>query len=435
MDKGANTVQGLAYGYDAANNVQTIGDAVTPANSQAFGYDSLNRLTSATGRYGGLQYTYDANGNRLTEIPSVIPPVNPLDGLGSLTGLTYNQSGRLATVTAGNKVLARYTYDPFGRRLVKSQPGISTTTLYHYDRNGRLLDENNDQGNPEPAEYIYLDDGTPVATLTPAPGNLYFLHDDRLGTPQLATKSDQSALWTTTYQPFGETGSITGFIQQNLRLPGQYADFETGAYHNGLRDYAPGLGRYFENDPIGLIGGINTYIYVSANPLKQEFDFYGLVDTTPLLPSSFDPAYSAAMAYSAPGFYTYAAHGSSSLSDIVGGAGGPASTPSDDGYPISVWQQDIFSVKDVADQIVQGGWNGFTPIRLIVCYGAKGGGQSLEQQVAQELANRTGGIVVIQGSPNSVEIRAEQTPSGTWNIIADPGVGGWIMMSAISKTQ
>jgi RHS repeat-associated protein len=261
-DAGKAAIQGLTYGYDAADNVLSIADAVTSGNSQAFGYDALDRLTSATGGYGSLAYTYDANGNRLTETPAAIT----LDGLGSLTALAYNQAGRLASTSAGTQQLTQYTYDAFGHRLVKVG-SVTAMSLFQYDRAGHLLEETDNQGNVR-ADYIYLD-GRPIAEYNA--GKLYFLHDDRLGTPQVATDTTQASAWVGDYQPFGAltASSQTALLGQDLRLPGQENDLETGLYHNGFRDYAPGWGRYVQSDPIGLAGDINTYVYGTNNPVTN----------------------------------------------------------------------------------------------------------------------------------------------------------------------
>jgi hypothetical protein len=42
---------------------------------------------------------------------------------------------------------------------------------------------------------------------------------------------------------------------------------ETGLNQNVFRDYDPLTGKYIESDPIGLEGGINTYAYVSDDPV------------------------------------------------------------------------------------------------------------------------------------------------------------------------
>lgn len=74
-------------------------------------------------------------------------------------------------------------------------------------------------------------------------------------------------------EPFGnsvpdENPSGLGAFDLPLRLPGQYFDKETNLHYNYFREYDPSLGRYEESDPIGLKGGINTYVY-AFNPLVQ----------------------------------------------------------------------------------------------------------------------------------------------------------------------
>jgi RHS repeat-associated protein len=99
-------------------------------------------------------------------------------------------------------------------------------------------------------------------------GDVAYAHADQLGTIQKLTDAAGALAWDRTARPFGETVSISAAsgIAQLLRFPGQYAD-ETGLSYNYFRDYDPTLGRYVQSDPIGLLGGINTYAYVGGNPL------------------------------------------------------------------------------------------------------------------------------------------------------------------------
>ena len=97
---------------------------------------------------------------------------------------------------------------------------------------------------------------------------LSYVHTDHLGTPQKMTDGNKTVVWDAVYKPFGETHSITGTASNNKRFPGQYADAESGFSYNFYRDYDPTVGRYVESDPIGLIGGANTYAYVGGNPSK-----------------------------------------------------------------------------------------------------------------------------------------------------------------------
>lgn len=118
-------------------------------------------------------------------------------------------------------------------------------------------------------------------TVNAAVAQMYFIHTDHLNSPRLITNSTGQAVWRSdNTDPFGgnvpdENPSGLGAFTCNLRLPGQYFDQETNTHYNYFRDYDPGIGRYVQSDSIGLAGGINTYLYVGANPIKY-YDLFGL---------------------------------------------------------------------------------------------------------------------------------------------------------------
>ncbi len=123
--------------------------------------------------------------------------------------------------------------------------------------------------------------GKTVTTTT-----LSYLHTDHLDTPRFATNSVGTTVWRWEGEAFGDTaasedpdgdGSVTTV---NLRFPGQYYDQESGLHYNWNRYYDPKVGRYITSDPIGLAGGLNTYVYVENNPMAW-IDPEGLMGNAP----------------------------------------------------------------------------------------------------------------------------------------------------------
>jgi RHS repeat-associated protein len=98
---------------------------------------------------------------------------------------------------------------------------------------------------------------------------IYYYHNDHLGTPQVMTDANADIVWQANYTPFGKADIVVEKVTNNIRFPGQYFDEESGLHYNYYRDYDPELGRYIQSDPIGLAGGINTYGYAYQNPVMN----------------------------------------------------------------------------------------------------------------------------------------------------------------------
>ncbi|HGY4645178.1 TPA: RHS repeat-associated core domain-containing protein, partial [Providencia stuartii] len=100
---------------------------------------------------------------------------------------------------------------------------------------------------------------------------IYYTHSGLNGLPEALTNGDGHLVWQGQYGVWGNlqrqarpTGEFSS--EQNLRFQGQYFDKETGLHYNTFRYYAPDLGRFTQQDPIGLAGGLNLYQY-APNPL------------------------------------------------------------------------------------------------------------------------------------------------------------------------
>ncbi|WP_018508794.1 RHS repeat-associated core domain-containing protein [Thiobacillus thioparus] len=259
---------------------------------------TTGRLTGAAGSFGSLGYSYDKNGNRTVEtrnastLSYVYSPPNWLYQRGSDTRIkspngntvssaagsfAYDGYNRLVTSQTAAETTT-YTYNALGERIKKiNQNGLATS--FHYGPNGELLYEQDQAGNTK--AYVWLN-GRPLARIDNST-TIYYYHVDHLGTPQAMTNASGTVVWKADYEPFGKATVTVNTIENNLRLPGQYYDRETGMQYNYFRDYDPTTGRYVEADPIGITGGLNVYEYARSNPLAytDPLGLYGLPWETP----------------------------------------------------------------------------------------------------------------------------------------------------------
>jgi RHS repeat-associated protein len=313
LTSGAATLSNHTYTYDAAGNITSIADQLESSYNRTFGYDDLNRLTSAnsgTSLWGTGSYTYDAMGNMLTA------------HLGS-SALTFSYQGTTPKVTSATDVPA-VTYDNAGnevggyRPLQYSPRNLLTTDGDQYD--GRGVRARRDWTLPPATamlttwtyspelrplrtvtqsyngylswdfvssrEFVWFSD-LPVAQIDAVPDEfglpaetVRYTFTDHLGTPILQTDDTGTIKWRAEYDPYGHLRTlITGNREdQPLRLPGQEAfvspsdrgSIEPGEYYNIFRWYRSGWGRYTQADPLYMNSETSLYAYVDGNPIRWK---------------------------------------------------------------------------------------------------------------------------------------------------------------------
>ena len=241
---GATAILDLDYGFDLAGNIRTITDAGLTGRDRGYVYDTLHRLTDASGGIPAESYGYDAVGNRTAATVGAVGETyaydafsNRLDGVtaggvtrtlgysdsgntasddnGAGTVLTniYDSTDRLTEVRNGAATVATYLHNAAGQRVAKTVGGV--TTHYLYDLGGNLIGEADGGAGGSQADYVWLA-GMPLAFVQG--GAVYFVHADHLGTPQRLTDAAAAVAWDATYRPFGEA-TVSGAVTFNPRFP------------------------------------------------------------------------------------------------------------------------------------------------------------------------------------------------------------------------
>jgi RHS repeat-associated protein len=306
---GGSLLLDLAYTRDGNGNVAAVTDNASTGRAASFTYTDDDRLASATGLWGSDAYTWDASGNRtrvdrtlsgstLSDVATITPASNRLaeirDGSGVLAkaftlsadgdmvaqavsggpayDYVYDPAGRLASLKIGGAEVASYLYDHAGHRVVRTIPTASPTTIHYiYGPDGHVLAEHDGATGALIREYVWLGD-MPLAQVSGLVGTpqYAYVHTGQLNEPLMVTDAAQAKLWDVAMDPWGNALPLsTPTIAQDLRLPGQSLQSESGLFQNWMRDYDPTLGRYIQADPIGLAGGGNVFAYAEGNPISK----------------------------------------------------------------------------------------------------------------------------------------------------------------------
>ncbi len=247
---------------DAAEGI-AVGDRLLLRGDRKFEYDGCgNRVREVRGAAGGIEllYRYDA-GNRLVAVEE------------------RSRRGRRRT---------SFDYDALGRRVRKRSmawtpdaanddapvdaPVHDAVTEFVWS--GDVLLAESTAAERDRFATVYLHEPgrfRPLAQIrrdaADEGSSVYHYHLDQLGTPLDVTNDAGELVWQGTLKAWGGLArTAVAAIAQPIRFQGQYHDAETGLHYSRFRYYAPEEGRFLEQDPSGLAGGLNLAAY-PANPV------------------------------------------------------------------------------------------------------------------------------------------------------------------------
>jgi RHS repeat-associated protein len=296
--QGAGALFDKQYSYGSAGsnngNVFRITNLKDSTRTQTFGYDLLNRLSSAQdAAHWSNTYTYDPWGNLSKKLYGPIAAGEHMDTSADWTnhllGYSYDAAGNMMSDGVGgnfsydaeDRIIAAgsatYTYDADGRRIQKTA-GIN----YWYGPTGAVLGQTDASGTW--TNYIFFGGQRLARNVN---GDIkYYIKDhlrstamfvDKAGTP--AAILDDNDLY-----PWGGAVPGVGRATSNntIKFSGQYRDSDTALQTDyfGARYYANSMGRYMSPDwaarpvavPYANFGdpqSLNLYSYVGNNPLNE----------------------------------------------------------------------------------------------------------------------------------------------------------------------
>jgi RHS repeat-associated protein len=238
------------YTYDANGNRLSQTDT---SGTVAATYDVQDRLLT----YGGASFTYTAQGQLRTKTEA-----------GQTTTYTYDSQGNLTSVVLPDGTGIDYLIDGADRRIGKSVNGVLVQGFLYDEAHITPVAELDGAGNVV-ARFVYATQAN-VPDFMIKGGVTYKIITDQLGSVRLVVDTATGTIaQRLDYDGFGRVMLDTNPGFQPFGFAGGISDRSTGLVRFGARDYDAETGRWTTKDPLRFGGkDTNFYSYAFKDPVN-----------------------------------------------------------------------------------------------------------------------------------------------------------------------
>jgi RHS repeat-associated protein len=226
--------------------------------TQSYTYNAIGNITAMN----GTSYSYPTNGVRPHAVTQVGSTSYSYDANGNMTTrggqtITWDVENRPLTVTGG----ATFVYNGDGNRVKKTEGGQTILYINQY------YEKNITTGVVTTSYYL---GGQLVATREGT--TLRYVHQDSLGSTSSMSTSTGTLDSSISFFPFGNCRFSQGNLGTDKLFTGQRLD-STGLYYYNARYYDATIGRFISPDSTGQKLNdpqtLNRYSYCINNPLNR----------------------------------------------------------------------------------------------------------------------------------------------------------------------
>ena len=268
----------VTYEYDrAGNRLRKTEQTANGATIETYRYDQNDRLTQVEASAGAgtkviTLYTWDASGNLLTRTRGGEQLAYSWNSDNRLVGVEQRIDGGVA------QVLASYTYDFAGNRIVKKVPaGAGAASVYRYLVDemfpyAQTVQETISAPGGASTENVYVWGLQEIGQRSA--GVATYAHMDGTGSVRLLTDTAGTPVARRDFDVYGMPRASSGAATSVYQYAGEYRDETIGMQYHRARWYQPELGRFATMD---VVDGVrkqpvtqNKYVYAGDNPVANS---------------------------------------------------------------------------------------------------------------------------------------------------------------------